>query len=97
MSEPQYEVVVSGFWDGLGVDQGGMPVHLPMPLTIDGEGPASGDEVAYYRCWCGRPCPLDVALRESWTAGAKPPILEDYNPDDHYDDGQDERTSKTGE
>ena len=33
MSEPQYEVKVHGFWDGLGTDEGGMPEHLPMPLN----------------------------------------------------------------
>lgn len=34
-------------------DEAGMPKHLPMPVTEDGEGPASPDETHHYVCWCG--------------------------------------------
>jgi len=74
VTQPEYEVEVHGFWDGLGTDEAGMPVHLPMPLTADGQGPAFGDEIASYACWCGRLCPLHMALREAWLAGLRLPI-----------------------
>lgn len=32
-----------------------LPDHLMVPLDHEGEGPAQGDDVAGWRCWCGCP------------------------------------------
>lgn len=41
-------------WHEIGED--GMPVHLyPFPVTEDGEGPATGDEIDHFTCWCPDP------------------------------------------
>lgn len=43
------------------VDEGGLERHLPMPVTVDGHGPASEHDAHRYVCWCGHP-------RCLWTA-----------------------------
>lgn len=52
-----------GFWDSLGVDDGGMPVHLPMGVNDAGEGPENDSNAHHYVCWCPDVnCPLTNAL-----------------------------------
>lgn len=59
-----------GFWDQLGQDEGGMPLHLPMPLTAEGHGPADPDEADHLGCWCGKPdCILARAFMEAFELG----------------------------
>jgi hypothetical protein len=43
--------------EGQEYDEGGLPVHLPMGITIDGEGPCDEDAEDYSRtvCWCHTP------------------------------------------
>jgi len=58
---------VSGFWDGLGTDEAGMPAHLPMGVNALGQGPVSDDEAHHWVCWCGMPkCPLTLVLRDAY-------------------------------
>lgn len=58
------------FWDGLGVDEGGMPRHLPMGVTREGRGPERDEAAHHYTCWCGNvECPLALALGHAWRAG----------------------------
>lgn len=58
------------FWDRLGVDSGGMPKHLPMGVTQDGQGPEDDHRAHHYVCWCGdTECPLMLALGHAWRAG----------------------------
>ena len=60
------------FWGPMGYDEGGLPVHLPIGLTTDGDGPADSDKAACWVCWCGSPtCPLSAALQLSAEAGAR--------------------------
>lgn len=33
----------------------GMPLHLPMPLTAAGQGPANHDDAVKVGCWCSDP------------------------------------------
>ena len=55
-----------GFWDRLGVDEGGMPKHLPMGVTAEGEGPTNDGEAHHFACWCGdAECPLTKALTQA--------------------------------
>lgn len=68
--------MTDGFWDQLGVDEGGLPTHLPMGVTKDGEGPEDDALAHHYVCWCGdTQCPLTVAFtlagRASWEQGRK--------------------------
>ena len=59
-----------GFWDRLGVDDGGLPAHLPMGVDEHGRGPANDSDAAYFICWCGdHACPLAEALKVAWRAG----------------------------
>lgn len=59
-----------GFWDQLGVDEGELPVHLPMGVTEDGQGPAGDEEAHHWVCWCGDvECPLTLALSHAWRSG----------------------------
>lgn len=52
-----------GFWDRLGVDDGLMPVHLPMGVDQDGRGPTDDSDAVRFVCWCGdADCPLTSAL-----------------------------------
>jgi hypothetical protein len=57
-------------WEDLGLDDGGMPIHLPMGVTVDGDGPTSDAEAHHFVCWCGQQCPLDKALRLASTKNA---------------------------
>jgi len=57
---------MSGFWDGLGTDEAGMPVHLPMGVNAAGQGPVSDAEAHHWVCWCADPaCPLTAVLRDA--------------------------------
>lgn len=60
------------FWDELGVDDGGLPVHLPMGVNAQGEGPEDDAKAHHYMCWCGnRECPLTQALHLAWSSGTR--------------------------
>lgn len=61
-----------GFWDRLGVDEGGLPAHLPMGVNERGQGPED-DAAAYtWACWCGDvECPLTLALGHAWASGKR--------------------------
>jgi hypothetical protein len=60
-------------WYSLGVDDGGLPVHLPISHTSQCDGPTEPDPAHHYACWCkaGHSCPLSEALRLSHEAGAR--------------------------
>lgn len=59
-------------WMDLGVDDGGLPIHLPMGLDPYGKGPVSDSEATHYICWCmDSNCLLTKALRGSWIAGLR--------------------------
>lgn len=60
-----------GFWDNLGIDGGGLPIHLPMGMTKDRNGPEDDSKAHHYECWCGEPCPLTAALNAAWEAGRR--------------------------
>lgn len=58
------------FWDHLGIDEAGMPIHLPIGLTVDESGPADESEIHHWGCWCNEDdCPLDKILRQASTLG----------------------------
>lgn len=58
-------------WEGP-VDEGGLPVHLPIGLNEDGLGPEDDDKAYRYVCWCNDPdCALTRALRLAWEAGRR--------------------------
>lgn len=60
------------FWEQLGVDEGGLAMHLPMGVTAEGQGPEGDSMAHHYECWCADPnCPLTRALRQAWAAGAR--------------------------
>lgn len=47
------------------VDEGGLPRHLPMGLTADGQGPTEPDPPHHRGCWCNDPlCIWTVALAD---------------------------------
>jgi hypothetical protein len=53
------------------IDQGGMPVHVPIGVTIDGRGPAdpaTDPAFHHWACWCpdGEKCP--VIFEMAWAA-----------------------------
>jgi hypothetical protein len=59
-----------GFWGQLGVDDAGMPLHLPMGVTVEEEGPANDADAHHWICWCGNgDCPLTLALGHAWRSG----------------------------
>lgn len=60
-------------WEDLGIDESGMPIHLPMGVTADEEGPTSDAEAHHFVCWCGQQCPLDEALRRAAKAASQIP------------------------
>ena len=61
-----------GFWDRLGLDETGMPLHLPMGVTADGQGPTNDSEAHHFVCWCSRPkCPLTEILALAHRQAAK--------------------------
>lgn len=54
------------FWNRLGVDEGGLPVHLPIEVNEQGQGPEDRAIAHHTECWCGGPdCPLGRALLEA--------------------------------
>lgn len=57
-------------WDGLGTDEAGLPLHLPMGVTADGQGPTNDDDAHHVACWCGTDCPLNRALSWAFDVGA---------------------------
>lgn len=66
--------VYRGFWNDLGVDGGGLPVHLPIAVNEAGEGPQNHSDAHTYICWCADPdCPLTRALGNAWAAGTRTP------------------------
>lgn len=72
MTDHEAKITV-GFWDRLGTDDGGMPVHLPMGVNASGQGPEDDSTAHHFVCWCGdSQCPLTRALAlaalNSWTA-----------------------------
>jgi hypothetical protein len=60
-----------GFWDRLGTDEVGLPVHLPFSHTENCEGPTQDAEAHHWTCWCrdGHECPLGRALAQARAAG----------------------------
>lgn len=59
-----------GFYDALGMDDGGLPVHLPMEVTKGDDGPAGPEDMHHLICWCGQEmCPLNRALHAAWLLG----------------------------
>jgi hypothetical protein len=61
-----------GFWDRLGTDDGGMPVHLPIGVNERGQGPEDDSAAYTFTCWCGdTECPLSLALGHAWAAGRR--------------------------
>lgn len=56
-------------WDSLGLDEGGLPKHLPFAITANGDGPADSDEAHRLVCWCNTDCPLNRSLDEAWRLG----------------------------
>ena len=51
------------FWDRLGLDDGLMPVHLPVGVNSAGRGPENDSDAHHYVCWCAdAKCPLSQAL-----------------------------------
>lgn len=63
---------MSGFWDGLGLDEALMPKHFPIGVTREGQGPTEPDPPHHYQCWCGDvECVLALALQHAWMAGRR--------------------------
>lgn len=59
-----------GFWDQLGLDDTGMPVHLPISHKENCEGPTK--DAHHWECWCSDPdCLLAEALGYAWMAGRR--------------------------
>lgn len=46
----------------------GMPVHLPMRLNADGQGPIDDDEPGMWGCWC----PDGVRCERVWAENERP-------------------------
>ena len=46
-------------------DEGGLPVHLLIPVNANGQGPVSDEETVGYVCWCGTPN-CDKWLDDKW-------------------------------
>lgn len=64
--------MTEGFWDQVGLDEGGLPKHLPMGVTQRNEGPENDSEAHHYVCWCGDECcPLARGLQLAWEAGRR--------------------------
>ena len=60
------------FWDGLGVGEDGLPVHLPIGVNEHGQGPEQDSAAYTFTCWCGDPeCPLSLALGHAWASGRR--------------------------
>ena len=71
MSEQNTETAQPFRWDSQ-LDEGGLPVHLPMGVNTEGRGPEYDNEAHHYLCWCGDPkCLLTRALRDAWLSGMR--------------------------
>lgn len=50
----------------------GLPAHLPIGVTAEGQGPTRDDDAHHWLCWCGKPdCLLNAALRKAWESGTR--------------------------
>lgn len=60
-------------WDDIAVGEDGMPEHLPIPVTADGQGPENDATADHYVCWCRSTitCPLTTALLRAGEAGRR--------------------------
>jgi hypothetical protein len=60
-------------WNELGLDEAGMPVHLPMSHTRQFAGPTPNAEARHWSCWCpvGHSCVLSNALRLARESGVR--------------------------
>lgn len=59
-----------GLWDLMGTDEGGLPIHLPMAVNRNGDGPADASDAVKVRCWCqDEDCPVSRALEEAVALG----------------------------
>lgn len=59
-------------WERQGLDDGGLPAHLPMGVTEEGQGPEDDSVAHHYVCWCANPtCALTAALQLAWEAGLR--------------------------
>lgn len=56
-------------WERLGTREDGLPVHLPMSVDADGQGPANDHEAHHLACWCGQQCPLTLTLTWAFRLG----------------------------
>lgn len=58
------------FWHRLGEDEAGMPVHFPIGVNREGQGPEDDLVAHHITCWCGRDqCILAGALSWSFRLG----------------------------
>jgi hypothetical protein len=71
-------------WNALGVDEGGLPVHLPMAVTADGQGPATGTDAHHMTCWCGTGCGLADALEEAGHLGERVTSPDEGRPAERF-------------
>jgi len=59
------------FWLRLGV-RGDLPVHMPIGVNKQGQGPTDPEPAHHYSCWCGEDeCALAMALQHAWLAGRR--------------------------
>jgi hypothetical protein len=64
--------IIDFHWEGLGVEEGGLPKHLPMGVNAEGQGPESDHDAHHWECWCpDKGCPLNAPLRQAWLAGRR--------------------------
>lgn len=65
-------------WDACGVDEGGLPVHLPISLDENQRGPTRDQDAYVYVCWCmDKDCLLTKALMDAWRAGMRLVTVDD--------------------
>lgn len=61
-----------GFFDLLGIDESGLPTHLPMGVNAEGQGPTDDADAHHLECWCGQPdCLLTRNLMWAYRLGRK--------------------------
>lgn len=59
-------------WEQLGIDDGGLPTHFPMPVNAEGLGPVGDLRAHHYECWCPDPhCEITWALVQAWLVGKR--------------------------
>lgn len=59
------------FWERLGIDGGGLPIHFPMGVDQRGRGPESPNP-HHVVCWCGdTACPLTQAFQDARLTAVK--------------------------